>query len=590
MFFHAILALLVAIPAGTAAGERDPWRSAWTALEQEAPSTNLTAWPCLESTAALAARESGRQQRAAESLREAEAFLHRVERWSDELRPLSPAALEPRLQRLLAVRDAAAGSFCYGNLVVADTLTRVVYVATLERGVVEPEAFAGLAPTIERLRANKLPLDKIEALSAAEAGLSLPPSEPDCDRSAACFRARLEAVRRGLAEKQREDLPRTDDLGAYSLLREPRLDRLLFRMLRTDELVTVGLPLLADYARQQPPKPGGLQGDVPEAAFTVAGDRYGSELSHLFGAPSALVSSLIKDTRSGAIAFQRGFDFSWLGLVAARAGALQAEVVLDHPSISQFEPAPLALRLKNPGEPFAIVRPAALPTGAAQGPAYPVTVRAHRQGHAEVSGLQLAPPGRAEEHVRLGSWLLLLPSGDLEIPLAVSAARDKPSEPLFAEPGIYSLSVEYRPVPASKPSEGRIGELSLRAAGTAELTVRALSGPDLACWQKISPSANRWVIYDPDGAYIHGTKTPDLEAARDWVKGLRPGCAESFLRRYLDFARLVMDRELADRSGTWHPDAARLALLEALAQSPDFSFRHEAQALLDLAKQRQPRQ
>lgn len=464
---------------------------------------------------------------------------------------------------MLAVRDAALAAPCYVNELVGDSLVRVSYVAVVERGIADRAAWGKLGPIASRLQAIEIPLADLEALYAKEGGAKLPALEPECAAPSDCYPKRFAALLRGAAGDADTFWANLtpESMGAYRLLERPSLATLLFRLEGTNQRRATNLAPLAGYARSLPPGVGAL----PRPAAPALGSFY-------------------DEVRSGAVSFERGFDFSPSALVQARATAMRFVLAAPRPAIYQFEPAPLVLRVTNPGGLVAIVRPTTSPTSLGEGSPYPVAVRVRRPGGGDGEGVQLAPPDRFDERERRGPWLLAVPPGELAVLLAVSADRQRAGEPLFATTGVYRLSAEIRPVPDGESMARLLAAWSLPIEGTVEITVRPLELDDRSCWDRIAPGSLKWVLYDPEGTYIAATPTPDLKVAQSWIESVRPACGASLFRSYLELAHLGIARELADRRGNWSPTPADLALLETLSNSPAFSYQREAALLLGEAR------
>lgn len=508
----------------------------------------LADWPCLDSRSA--------------SMPVVGSILRRLEgvAGSDKL----------DLTALLRLRSSAGREPCYGNLLAADVIDRVLVVSIMKRAAKSPEAARGLTERVAEARSLPLTLDRLTRLFARELGERFrdPRSEPEfstlMDR-----RQYMTVIERGLGNL--EALISVGDpgrAGALALAENPDLALLMVRLLKTDRLLQLQLPIAVRLAASAP----GTSAD-----FSDGEKQLGSTLSPFTVSSVSETRVLLSRAPTGELENLLGFDYSQEGYRRRGIERGRFSWHLAAGSVRLGEPIPLRLDVEDPGGGFDIARPATFvgPNEAVQDA--PIVARVTGPSGATIAAFERTPVGLGKASVSLLAEVKAKSKTSYWLFLAV----DREGAPLLSKPGEYRIEIDYHPMVVKRDGRRAVDRSIVRSSEPLVLRVEAIPEPAQACYQEIGWTGFTWVLTDARGLHFWEVGDEALEAIGKGLASLRATCAGTVYAPYLDLARGRLVLRRLDHLLPVTDDPALAAALKELGSRESFPLAPMAREVSD---------
>lgn len=626
-FFCLLLLGLSAarLPAATTDEQLTAWRAAIEARGVGAfRKPEVGFWPVVLSA-------SARESRGAEGQRQA-GFRALAAQLIDELTRLAARDEEMPLDRahdLLAMRDAMVQAPGYANLVVVDTVGRLL-VTAIARDALRAgrDGRAGLVGNetgqiLDRLRTFVPSPFMLAAMVRSESGNDS--IQVDRGRFTDLHVLYADLVRQTFADEAlgAQGAATTLDVwlkadrdagAAAALLASRSLSRLLVRLWQTDDLLHVALPALVAYVAA-----GGADGaDDPariraRLGMPIVADRaVGSQLSPQGMDDGHQVARLAQAARAGAASLQalaradpelraiwlNGLTFSIDGPRDPSANDLPGFAVATIPRARHL-PLALTLHLERrsalimpllplPGPRLVTAPGLADDTRVAAGALAVELAPSCGGGPGSVSLAASPAESRAEatddharsartngENDRLFGLVVLMPAGD------ATSTEGSPSptalDRLVPEGGRCRLRMHYRPFSEAGTERGTGSSAFALVSNWLEIEDRALDASAQRCWQTIADSDyRRWLFVREEGE-LAALTAADREAIEEWAAGHAGPCQTGAFAPYFE----LLDLRLAHsgQPGRALGPAERKRLL-GLLEMQDFALRAEVIPLL----------
>ncbi len=509
--------------------------------------TELADWPCLDSRSA--------------SMPVLGSVLRRLEDASGSGK-LDPAAL-------LRLRDAAGRESCYGNLLATDAVHRVFIVSVMKRSAQSPEAARGLIERVAEARSLPLTLDRLAFLFTRELGERFrdPRGEPEFSTLPA-RRQHMTVMERGLGNLELLISGDSGRAGALALAEKPALAPLIMRLIQTDRLLQLQLPIAVRLAANAP----GTSTDFPDGE-----KQFGSVLSPFTISSANEARALLSRAASHELENLLGFDYSQEGYRRRGIERGRFSWHLAAGSVRLGEPIPLRLDVEDPGGGFDIARPVTFvgPKEAVQEP--PVVARVTGPSGATIAAFERTPVGLGKASVSLLAEVKAKSKTSYWLFLAV----DREGAPLLSKPGEYRIEIDYHPMVVKRDGRRAVDRSIVRSSGPLVLRVEAIPEPAQACYQEIGRTGFTWVLTDARGLHFWEVGDEDLEAIGKGLASLRATCAGTVYAPYLDLARGRLVLRRLDHRLSVTDDPALAAALKELGSRESFPLAPMAREVSD---------
>lgn len=257
------LAVAVLLPEAVSAATVEPARSDLTvwrslveqrslpALLEEARLGHLPAWPNTASSADRSPRAPEAKAEQVELRRLAGCLGGKLVDFRAVLQSAAPQDFLRDAGALLQLRDAVAARPAYVNLLLADSVNRLLFVAVARRMAADGTASPEIQALVSRLRSFTVNPADLAARVEEERGAPVVTKE-GAEKAApgVLFYSLLGALTGGLEHGLFLATQGVENLELPRMIEQPDWGRLLYRLWLTDQKIGIVLPLTAEYARK----------------------------------------------------------------------------------------------------------------------------------------------------------------------------------------------------------------------------------------------------------------------------------------------------------------------------------------------------